>query len=130
MKCSKCNKVINEIFLVKGLNLCYSCYKKDKIDIKSKCRQYTRADTFKVGDIVTSKVNSIAAGLKYRIVKCNKTTCWVVVETADYKKLGNALLNNNLNCKWIELIEKLKKREGYKNQVYKNIKYLILKKVK
>lgn len=34
-------------------------------------------DKFNVGDMVLSKVNMVARGLRYKIVKLNKNTCWV-----------------------------------------------------
>lgn len=63
---------------------------------------------FKVGDIVFSKVNTVAKGLRYKIIKMNKTTCWVESQSEPCQDV-----NGNLG--WS------------KPCLYKNVRYSILK---
>jgi hypothetical protein len=67
---------------------------------------------FSLGDICTSKVN-VRFGVPYKIVKLNKTTCWV--ETTE-------------PCNYID---KKGHKHFYTNKLslYKNVPYSILNKV-
>jgi len=65
-------------------------------------------DQFKVGDMVLSKVNNVAKGMRYKIIKMNKTTCWVESESS--------------------LCEDLNGKPYYDSpHLYKNVRYSILK---
>lgn len=67
--------------------------------------------TFKLGDIVVSKVNTVARGQRYRIVKMNKTTCWAETEYPLYFEDED----NNIHS------------TDKKPTLYKNVRYSILK---
>ena len=63
-----------------------------------------------VGDIVCSKINTVYRGT-YKVVKTNKTTCWVVLNEDKSKKM--------VGGKYAEV----------PHHIYKNNRYSIVEKV-